>query len=34
MEKVLQLFGKLLPVFKGMFGELSQFFGSLGQNPV
>jgi len=32
--EALQLFGKLLPVFKGMFGELSQFFGSLGQNPV
>lgn len=32
--EALQFFGKLLPVFKGMFGELSQFFGSLGKNPA
>lgn len=32
--EALQFFGKLLPVFKGMFDELSQFFGSLGKNPA
>ena len=32
--EALQFFGKLLPVFKGMFNELSQFFGSLGRNPA
>ncbi|MDD2792585.1 MAG: CvpA family protein [Sediminibacterium sp.] len=32
--EALQLFGNLLPVFKGMFGELSQFFGSLTGNPA
>ncbi len=32
--EALQLFGNLLPVFKGMFSELSQFFGGLGSNPA